>query len=45
MAYITKRRAGKKTYYYIARAYSKNGTPTHEILLLSLRTAEDNLKC
>jgi transposase len=42
MAFITKRKKGDKIYYYLARAFRKNGAPTHEIIL-SLGTAEDIL--
>jgi transposase len=40
VAFLTKRKKGDKTYYYLARAFRKDGTPTHEILAC-LGTIED----
>jgi transposase len=40
VAFLTKRKCGKKTYYYLARAFRKDGVPTHEILM-RLGTIED----
>lgn len=42
VAFVTKRKSGNKTFYYLARAFRKNGTPTHEIIKC-LGTAEDIL--
>jgi transposase len=40
MVHITKRKRGKKTYYYLARSFRKDGKPTKEILR-TLGTADD----
>jgi transposase len=40
VAFITKRKKGGKTFFYLARAFRKNGVPTHEILVC-LGTADD----
>jgi predicted hydrolase (HD superfamily) len=43
MAFITKRKSGGKTYYYLVRSVRKNGIPTTEIIR-SLGTAENILE-